>query len=231
MSHDEVIQKAVSDLALIRRAIEISDRNEKRTDSARFTVSANLMIQIFCLFIAVSMITFEMLSDRALSVVMLSSITDKDLGLWGLTQVAVSLPIIIMCIYFIAFRAARLSKQNFNDYLTTNFQYLRNTSLVSDLFTKFIPLSLLVLAGHSEWVAPILSLYIADYLIQGRYFNLPIRISFILGLLSVLAGIAQYVFNSAQLIWPLAHFSLVSALSISYLFRVKKNVDSNLERI
>ncbi|MGZ3743345.1 MAG: hypothetical protein ACXVB1_13700 [Pseudobdellovibrionaceae bacterium] len=231
MSHDEVIQKAVSDLALIRRAIEINDRNKKRTAPARFTVSANLMIQTFCLLIAALMIIFEILSDRALSVVMLSSITDKDLAIWGLAQVAVSLPIIIMCIYFIAFRAARLSKQSFNDYLGTNFQYLRNTSLVSDLFTKFIPLSLLVLAGHSEWVAPILSLYIADYLIQGRYFNLPVRTSFILGLLSVLTGIAQYVLNSAQLIWPLVHFSLISTFSIAYLLRVKKNVDSNLERI
>jgi hypothetical protein len=109
-----------------------------------------------------------------------------------------------------------------DDYLVRNFQYLRNLSLVSDLVVKFIPLSLLVLGGHSEWVAALLSLYIADYLVQGRFFSLPTRAALLLGVVSVMAAGAQYLTHSVQLLWPLVHFSVLTALSLLALASAKR---------
>src|SRR4030067_1199311 len=124
---------------------------------------------------------------------MLLSAHDAELGFLGLAQVAMTGIALVMCLYFLAWRGARYADQSFNDYVARNFQYRKVLSLASDLLVKFIPLSLLVLAGHSQWVAPLLSLYIADYLVQGLFFSLPTRASLVFRVASVSAGGAQRV--------------------------------------
>jgi len=60
-----------------------------------------------------------------------------------------------------------------NAYIVRNFIYIKNLSLISDLLMKFIALSLAILAGKPEWIAPLLAAFTGDYLLQNRFFTLP----------------------------------------------------------
>ena len=222
MCPSDSIQSAVSDLAIIRRAIDKAGGRDPSIPVNRIALDAGLIFQGVCLLIALALLVYELTSDRDMTRIMLLAAQDAELGWLGLAQVAFTGLMLVMCLSFLAWRAARHSGQSFDDYLVRNFQYLRNLSLVSDLVVKFIPLSLLVVGGHSEWVAALLSLYIADYLVQGRFFSLPTRASLLLGVVSVIAAGAQYLAHSAQLLWPLVHFSLLTILSLLALASAKR---------
>lgn len=222
MNQKYSIQSAVNDLATIRRAIEKAGAQDSAVPANRIAIDAGLIFQGLCLLISCGLIAFELSSDRDMTRIMMFSVNDQELGLLGLAQVAFIALTLVMCIYFLVWRAAYHSEQNFQDYLVRNFQYLRNLSLVSDLLVKFVPLSLLVIGGHPEWIAPLLSLYIADYLVQGRFFSLPTRASLLFGMASVIAAATQYLTGSTQLLWPLLHFSTVAAVSMIFLIGAKR---------
>ena len=222
MKEKDSIQSAASDLAIIRRAIEKAGGRDPSIPAHGTAMDAGFVIQGLCLVIAVALLAFELISGREMTDIMMLSANDEELGWLGLAQVALAGLTLLMCVYFLAWRAARHSGQSFNDYLVRNFQYLRNLSLVSDLLVKFIPLSLVILAGRPDWVAPLLSLYIADYLLQGRFFTLSTRVSLVLGGASVIAAAVQYFGYSAQLVWPLLHFSVVSAASLFFLLSARR---------
>ena len=228
MNQKYSIQSAVNDLATIRRAIEKAGTQDSAVPPNRIAIDAGLIFQGLCLLIAGGLIAFELISDRDMTRIMMFSVNDQELGLLGLAQVAFTALTLVMCIYFLVWRAAYHSEQNFQDYVARNFQYLRNLSLVSDLLVKFVPLSLLVLAGHPEWIAPLLSLYIADYLVQGRFFSLPTRASLLFGVASVIAAATQYLTGSTQLLWPIVHFSVVTAISLFYLVSAKREASHSV---
>lgn len=222
MNRNYSVQSAVSDLAVIRRAIEKAGGQDPTIPANRIALDAGLIFQGLCLLIAVALLAYELISGREMTHIMMLSRHDEELGVLGLAQVAMTGVALIMCLYFLAWRGAHHAEQSFNDYVARNFQYLKNLSLVADLLVKFIPLSLLVFAGHSEWIAPLLSLYIADYLIQGRFFSLPTRASLVAGVASVVVAAAQYLTHSAQLLWPLLHFSVVTVISLFFLISAKR---------
>ena len=218
MQHHDSIQEAVNDLATIRRAIErTGQRGSDSIPVNRFAIDANLIFQGLCLVVTLALIAFELVSNRSMSTIMMLSAQDRELGILGLAQVGIALPAFTMCIYFVVWRASRHSDQSFSDYLVRNFQYLRNLSFVSDLLVKFIPLSLLVLGSHPEWIPPVLTLYVGDYLIQGRFFNLPVKAALSCGVLCLVAAAIQYLAHSNELLWPLAIFAATTAFSVSFL--------------
>ena len=222
MNEKDSIQSAASDLAIIRRAIEKAADRDPSIPAHSTAMDAGFIAQGLCLVIGVALLVFELVSGHEMTEIMMLSARDQELGWLGLAQVALAGLTLLMCIYFLAWRAARHSGQSFNDYLVRNFQYLRNLSLVSDVLVKFVPLSLIVLAGRPEWVAPVLSLYIADYLVQGRFFTLSTRVSLVLGGASVIAAAGQYAGQSPQLVWPLLHFCVVGAASMLYLLSARR---------
>lgn len=228
MNQNDSIQSAVNDLATIRRAIDKAGGQDPAIPANRIAIEAGLVFQGLCLLIAVALLAYELLSDRDMTHIMLLSGRDAELGFLGLAQVAMTGIALVMCLYFLAWRGARHAEQSFHDYVARNFQYLKNLSLVSDLLVKFIPLSLLVLGGHSEWVAPVLSLYIADYLVQGRFFSLPTRASLVFGVVSFIAAGVQYLTHSVQLLWPLVHFAVITALSLFFLVSAQSEVSRSV---
>jgi membrane protein implicated in regulation of membrane protease activity len=221
VNQKDTIQNAVNDLAVIRRAIEKAGNPDTGMPANAVAVDAGLLFQGICLLIATALIGFELISSGSMTSIMLYSAHDTEIGLLGLAQVAIVMATLVMCLYFIVWRASLHSEQGFQDYLVRNFQYLRNLSLVSDLLTKFIPLSLLVLAGHPEWVSPLLCLYIADYLVQGRFFSMPVRVSLALGIAALSVAVAQYLIHSANLVWPLVLFAALTAVSLLFLLRAR----------
>lgn len=221
MNRKDAIQNAVNDLAVIRRAIEKAGNEDPGVPPNAIAVDAGLLFQGLCLLIAGALIVFELVSSGSMTSTMMISAHDTEIGLLGLAQVALVAVTLLMCLYFIVWRASRHSGQSFQDYLVRNFQYLRNLSLVSDLLTKLIPLSLLVLAGHPEWVAPLLSLYVADYLVQGRFFSMSTRVSLVLGVAALAVAVSQYLLHSANLLWPLAVFACATVVSLLFLARAR----------
>ena len=184
MKSNYLVQDAVSDLALIRRAIEKAGGKNPAIPGNRIALDAGLIFQGLCLLIALGLLVYELLSGRQMTQIMMMSTHDPELGFLGLGQVALTGIALVMCLYFLTWRGAYHAEQGFAEYVARNFHYLRNLSFISDLLVKFIPLSLLVLAGQSQWVAPLLSLYIADYLVQGRFFSIPTRMSLVFAVIS-----------------------------------------------
>ncbi len=221
MNRKDAIQRAVNDLAVIRRAIEKAGDQDMGVPPNALAVDAGLVVQGLCLLIAAALIVFELISSGEMTSIMMISARDTEIGLLGLAQVAFVGVTLLMCLYFIVWRASRHSGQSFQDYLARNFQYLRNLSLVSDLLTKLIPLSLLVLAGHPEWVAPLLCLYVADYLVQGRFFSMSTRVSLLLGVAALAVAVSQYLLHSSNLLWPLILFACATAVSLLFLVRAR----------
>lgn len=217
----DAIQSAVNDLAVIRRAIEKAGDQDTGIPPNAIAVDAGLLFQGLCLLIAAALIVFELVSSGEMTSIMMVSAHDTEIGLLGLAQVAFVGATLLMCLYFIVWRASRHSEQNLQDYLVRNFQYLRNLSLVSDLLTKLIPLSLLVLAGHPEWVAPLLCLYVADYLVQGRFFSMSTRVSLLLGVAALAVAVSQYLLHSSNLLWPLILFACATTVSLLFLVRAR----------
>lgn len=228
MQNQDSIQNAVSDLAIIRRAVERAGTSGSDSVPAnRFAIDANLIFQGLCLIVALALIAFELLSGRSMSAIMMLSAQDREIGVLGLAQVGIALPAFVMCIYFVVWRASRHSDQPLSDYLVRNFQYLRNLGFVSDLAVKFIPLSLLVLGSHPEWVPPLLTLYVGDYLIQGRFFSLPVKAALSLGVVALIVAAAQYLTHSTELLWPLVAFVVATACSVSFLVRTRLQKKAN----
>ena len=217
----DTVQSAVNDLAVIRRAIDRAEDRDTGVPLNAVAVDAGLLFQGLCLLIAGALIAYELFSGGEMTKIMKISGLDTEVGLLGLAQVAIVGVTLVMCLYFIVWRASRQSGQSLQDYLVRNFQYLRNLSLVSDLLVKFIPLSLLVLAGHPEWVSPLLCVYVADYLLQGRFFSMPLRASLVLGVVALAVGVTQYLLHSASLLWPLILFASLTAISLGFLLRAR----------
>jgi hypothetical protein len=222
MKSNYLVQDAVSDLALIRRAIEKAGGKNPAIPGNRIALDAGLIFQGLCLLIALGLLVYELLSGRQMTQIMMMSTHDPELGFLGLGQVALTGIALVMCLYFLTWRGAYHAEQGFAEYVARNFHYLRNLSFISDLLVKFIPLSLLVLAGQSQWVAPLLSLYIADYLVQGRFFSIPTRMSLVFAVISFIVAASQYLAHSVQLLWPLLHFSAVTAVSVLFLTAARR---------
>ena len=222
MKSNYLVQDAVSDLALIRRAIEKAGGKNPAIPGNRIALDAGLIFQGLCLLIALGLLAYELLSGRQMTQIMMMSTHDPELGFLGLGQVALTGIALVMCLYFLTWRGAYHAEQGFAEYVARNFHYLRNLSFISDLLVKFIPLSLLVLAGQSQWVAPLLSLYIADYLVQGRFFSIPTRMSLVFAVISFIVAASQYLAHSVQLLWPLLHFSAVTAVSVLFLTAARR---------
>ena len=88
---------------------------------------------------------------------------------------------------------------------------------------KFVAVALVLLAGQSQWVAPLLIAFTGDYLLQGRLFTLPTKIAVALGVVCIGAALLQFLSHSDSLLIPLAVFSVISAFSVGRLLYLYQN--------
>jgi len=72
---------------------------------------------------------------------------------------------------FLSQISARRAGEPLEDYVARSLPYLRSMSFASDLFLKFSVLSMLILAGRPDWIAPFCLVGLADYIFQGRFFR------------------------------------------------------------
>ena len=214
---NENIQQAIADLATIRRAIETSGKEER---GANWGVvrRGQLLIQGVALGAAAFLLAFEFYYRHEMSWMLQLSRMDRDLAVMGLVEVALCLPFMVAALYFVAWRSARHSDRTLPEFLRKNFTYLRNLNFLSDLFVKFTVLALALLSGHGDWVPALLLLFLGDYLLQGRFFTLPLSLALVLGPLCFAGAGAMYLLASTQLWIPLAVFCGLSLVSIAAVY-------------
>ncbi len=220
----DAVQRAIEDLTIIRKAIDSSRSHSERTDRALLLSNrVHLLVISSALLVAFLLLITELTLDGIHTSTFLASSYDTNIRFAGLLNAALFLLIGSGLVYFIAYRAARRSDMSLENFIALNFEYLRNMSFLSDLFLKFSFFSAIIIAGKPEWVAPLLCVFIADYLVQGRFFVLPLMSSYALAVISFGIAALQISLKSISVGIPLALFCLACIFSLVHL---KRNICS-----
>ena len=173
------VRQAIADVALLRRVLHQIEQKRTDQESAGLfgtTLNANMLLQGGALCVALALAIIEIFSNNASSLEpMILGNESLDLRLAGIGIVALMLLGMITALYFVLWRAARHNGEEFGAYIARNFRYARHVSYLSDLLMKFFAVALVLLAGQSQWVAPLLMAFTGDYLLQGRLFTLPTK--------------------------------------------------------
>jgi len=214
MSHNnQEIQQALNDIALIRRVLNQSNRDKSDSKLSGITLDANLVLQSIGFLGAFILALVEFASGNSMTETIMSGAKSHEFVNFGIGLMGVIISGLLIVLYFVLWRAAQHNGEKLHDYVERNFSYVHNLSLFSDLLVKFATLSLLMLAGKPQWVAPALMLFTGDYLLQGRFFTLPTRLSVCLGTLCIGMSFAEFFYNSELLVVPLAAFAVIAGLS------------------
>ena len=229
MASEELdIRKAIADVELIRRVLNQAENQPieaPHVDLLGVTVTANLVIQTVAVALAGALLLTEALGQRYLSRLLELGATAPDLRLLGVALIAGLLVGLVILLYLVIWRAARNSGEDFNQYLVRNFRYARLLSYLSDLFIKFVAVSLLILGGHTAWIGPLLLVFTGDYLMQGRLFTLSTRVAIGLGAFCIVAGLVQFFMGVVSLLPALVFFTAIGAASMGRLIRIRKATD------
>ncbi len=220
------VRQAIADVALLRRVLHQIEQKRTYQESAGLfgtRLNANLLLQGGALCIALALAIVEIFSDNVISRAMILGNESLDLRLAGIGIVALMLLGMITALYFVLWRAARHNGEEFGAYIARNFRYARHVSYLSDLLMKFVAVALVLLAGQSQWVAPLLMAFTGDYLLQGRLFTLPTKAAVALGVVCIGGALLQFLSHSDSLLIPLAVFSVISAFSVGRLLYLYQN--------
>jgi len=226
MSPEELnVRKAIADVELIRRVLDQAEKNNSPAQTVGLfgvTLTANIMLQSLALAGAVLLLAVELASGGSITQTLMLGATLPDLRLLGIGLMAGILIALVILLYFVIWRAARTSGEEFNAYIVRNFRYARLLSYLSDLLLKFAAVALVMFAGHPEWIPPLLLAFTGDYLVQGRLFTLPTRMAVILGAICISIGLYQFLAGVQTLVLPLAVFTAVAAISTGRLMRLHR---------
>jgi len=221
------IQKALSDIAMIRRTLSQADQDQMDARLVGVTLDANLLLQALAFVSTLALFLVEIVSDNAVMQTLMAAGQVDELRRFGIGMMGFILVGLLITLYFVLWRAALHNGENIQSYITRNFKYVKNLSLISDVLMKFITISLLLLAGKAEWIAPVLMAFTGDYLLQGRFFTLPTKTSAVLGIGCLAAAFAQFASNSHTLLLPLGVFVLIAGISLARLairYQKQKNI-------
>lgn len=203
------IHQAISDLALIRRAIA---GGGSETGSPPRPLL--WLIHLGLLGLSGVLLLIEFSDSYSLTQSFLYSASDRQYRLLGIANLAFILILLVGGFYFALWHAASREEEGLDEYVRRNFSYLKGLSFLSDLFVKFAAIALVILALRPEWVAPLLLLFTGDYLIKGVFFAFPVRIGILLGLLCFGAALLQFNAGVGDVSYPLMVFFGTTVLSM-----------------
>lgn len=213
MDNNLDIQKALSDIAVIRRALNQTEQRQMDARLVGVTLDANVLLQGVAFVGALGLCGIELFSNYSITEALRMGSASAELSIVGIGIMACVLAGLVITLYYVLWRAAKHNAEDLTAYITRNFTYVKNLSFISDLLIKFMMLALLMLAGHGEWIAPVLVAFTGDYLLQGRFFTLPTKPSIALGVICLALAVAQFLTNSATVLLPLMVFTAVAGIS------------------
>jgi hypothetical protein len=226
MSPEELnVRKAIADVELIRRVLDQAEKSESPAQTVGLfgvTLTANIVLQSIALAGAALLLIIELVTHGAITDLLMLGATLPDIRLLGIGLMAGILIGLVILLYLVIWRAARNSREEFNAYIVRNFRYARLLSYLSDLLLKFAAVALVMLAGHPDWIPPLLLAFTGDYLVQGRLFTLPTRSAVTLGAICIAIGLCQFLAGIQTLLLPLTVFTAVAAISTGRLMRLHR---------
>lgn len=216
-------QQAIRDLELIRSILSTSgEQSELRAKGNTRAWQSQLIVHLGTLAVVLGLIMIEIVFENINTQFLLASRISPVILQLGIFNLSLMLLVGLVALYYVAFWAARTSELNIQDYLKHHFTYLRNFSFIADLLVKYVTFSLLLSAQRPEWIAPLLTLFIADYLFQRRFFVLPVRSGMFLGVLCLLVSCAQFINQSPLLLWSLVVFLIAGMASLLNILSMQR---------
>ncbi len=211
------VQSTLCDIREMRRAIE---RVEKQGSGAMLSVSS-LRLQRLILILMAGLVAgltmFELVVQPSITDMVFVTHYSSILRYIGVITIFIFLAALAVVLYLMLWRAAQQQGESFDAYLSRHFAYLKSMSFVSDLFVKFAAVAVAILARRPDWVAPLLVICTGDYLVQGRFFVLPLRLGMVLGVVYLMLGTAILVWLSGVLIYAFVPFLVATLLSLGYV--------------
>jgi len=217
----ELIRQAIDDLATVRKAIEAAGQ-EDRPSRRRVVTRTHLLVQVVALGLALLLLAVELATGNLASQALAFSPGSDDIRGSTIATMGQMLLVLVAALYFVVHRASRAEQRDFAGFVARNFAYLRNLSFLSDLAVKFAVVALVIHLRAPEWVAPLLLLFTGDFLMQGRFFTLPLRSALVLGVACVAGALALRWTGQALLAWPLCAFAAVTAVSVVYAAKLHR---------
>ena len=208
------VRDALSDIALIRQVLDRVEDDRGETNLFGISLDANVLLQV-CAFGGVLICLFiELFSGNSISELVAIGGDLTDMHQMWIAMIGLCLFGLLVVFYFVLWRAASHSNEDMTTYIARNFRYAWNLSFVSDLLLKFFAMSLLILAGQAAWVAPLLLAFTGDFLLQGRFFTLPSKMSQILGVLCFAGAGVQFFYFPGVFSIPLVVFAVICGASL-----------------
>lgn len=212
------IEKALNDIALIKNVM-----NDSSNKLNGITLKAHLVVQLLALILVVGLVMIEYIGNATLTHTLLMGNIDDGIKNIGIALIATILTGLLCSLYFVVWRAAQHNGESVSNYIQRNFKYMNNMSFLSDLLMKFITVALVLLAGKAQWIAPLLMVFTADYLLQARFFTITTKVSSVLGIICIAVAIYMFLNGFSSILVPLVGFSIVCGISVVRLIiRFKK---------
>ena len=210
------IEKALDDLSAVRNSLE---RLEIRKRTGKKPIHSSwLLLQAGALISAATVLLID-LCYYSQTNFLLSSVSNSTVRIAGLVGMGFLLCILCIATYAVLWRSAKQAGELLNEHIARYFVQLSVLSFCSDLLIKYVTLCVIILALRPEWVAPLLFLFTADYLLQGRLFCLPVKLSIFLAGICLITGGLQAYYGSPSLTYPLIAFTAICSGSLLLNYR------------
>lgn len=218
MISNSYIEQAADDLATIRRAVE---NVEKANDplSAKAVNQTRALIHKVALSVSSLFVVTEISTGNLTTKAILYSAQNESVRIDGLSNIAATIFAACVFMYVVIGKASKDAHLDSDSFIQKYFSYLANYKFVTDLIIKFIVVTFVLIAKRPEWLGPLCSIFVADYLLQSRFFVLPKKISFIAGIVCLMTGILSFLFNIPEILVPSLLFSILSGGSLVVLNR------------
>jgi len=201
------IEKALDDLKTIQETLG----NIRNYSVLKNNLKVALKIQIFAFILAV-LILIQELYTKASQTSLILSVKDemvRNVGIWSFIFLAVLIVISSLLLTIKNFKQIETS-----EYIQKELAYSSFLSFFSDIVIKMLVIIAILIAKQPAWFAPALLCFIADYVMQGRFFHFSYKIGSIVGCLCfIIAGIQIYL-DSITIIPLMITFILLSFYSI-----------------
>lgn len=217
------IEEALSNLSELRRVVE---RLKKAPSTHSLATRALLQLGAG---VASGVFLVSEISSRAQTEAFLLSAENPTFRTSGLIGLSAGLVVLTILACVVLYHGARQDNEEWSAYVERNFRGVNLLSFCSDLFVKFVAIAAVVLALHPQFVAPLLFVFIGDYLYQGRLFTFSLPLSAVLGSFAIVAGAVQFWMGTPSLQYALMLFTALSFAAAALSLREKSRISNSME--